>query len=240
MSACLTADVHWLTILDPAAVRGKTRAELLKLATNRAKYAHRAIQYSMKNVSKVSKTGKAHKLRGLPSAPGTPPHVQNSRGGDANMGGLRPLVRSYVEEPSSGLILAGTGYKDTPDHIGRLHEHGGMHKVKNARRTVRRVGEIGEVILPPYAVSQARRSANGADYLKSIQDMHGRYVTVIYRRSRTEKAAAQANRHNERLYGPSESLLKLYPARPAVMRQAAKMDASGESAAKLAEILKAF
>lgn len=211
--------VLWEQRFDPKAIEGRTREEIVKMMRAKCKYAHRSIQRSMKNVGKKSKTGKLHALAGQASPPGTAPHVHNSPGGDANMGGLRPLIRSAVLD-ENGTVTGYVGYVTSREELGKLHEFGGNRQIDNWRRIHRRVRQSGEYILPlgdPGPV--------GAEYVKPAVDLHGHPVNVLYRRSRTAKSAAQANRHNERLYGPDKVAAR-YPRRPAVGPVAQRMGMS--------------
>jgi hypothetical protein len=123
------------------------------------------------------------------SPPGTPPHTRK--------GAFRRAILYAVEKKEQRVVIGPS--LDLISSIGREHEYGGRIRARNTRRTIRRLGGGGEIVLHPRG--------------KPTRDLAGQVVHVVYTKLITQAQVDRANRINKQLYGP-EMLDSELPPRP--------------------------
>ena len=119
------------------------------------------------------------------SAPGEPPRAIRPH----------PWIRQhlyYSFDPSVGSVVVGPVMMPAGSGAPRTLEHGGMARIRNRRRMIRRVGRVGEIAVGG-RTSRATRMT---------EDASGNTVAVTYVRLKTAAMADRANRLQQQLYGP--------------------------------------
>jgi hypothetical protein len=161
--------------------------------------AQRSMRYVQSEELQLQKVaaGKRKRVRLSQASPaGSPPHAVQPH----------PLIRKflfYALDPTTGTLVVGPERLPRGTGAPAVHEHGGTVRTrkKNPRRTLRRVGDGGEV------------RVDGKPTNKTKLNTDGRLVN--YCRLRTGAQAERANRLNAELYGPFMiAETKTYPPRP--------------------------
>jgi len=169
--------------------------------------ARRSMRYvtSVREQQRQKRAGERRRITGEKalSAPRTPPHAVQPHPWLRGETGTRYGVFFALDPQRASVVIGPNLMPGRPYNLPHLHEFGGRVRVKNPRRSVRKVGSSGEVRI---GGRPARTSHFGYDRL-------GRPVMVTYARLRTGAQVARANILNESLYGPS-SYMATYPARP--------------------------
>lgn len=141
----------------------------------------KTMQRSMRYVT-PPKSGKPRKV----SPPGAPPRAVRSH----------PWIRKhtyYAWDPEKKSVVVGPIRFGPKSGAPRRLEHGGRVRMRNPRRTIRRVGDGGEVGL-----------GGSGPTVKPTYDWRGKKVLVRYGKLHTESQARRANELQELIYGPLE------------------------------------
>lgn len=131
--------------------------------------------------------------RKAPSAPGSPP--------SSHLGTLRDLI-FFAYDPAADSVVVGPAISDRPKGAPKTLEFGGLLPQRpNRRRTLRRVGRVGEIrIVGAQTMKRYRKQRTNRTWLKKNKDG----VWVAYAHLKTQAEAQRANELNAQLYGPSE------------------------------------
>lgn len=178
---------------QPEIEKAVERAGKQALARSGARHRLTA-QRSMRYVT-PPKSGKPRRV----SSPGQPPLAVRPH----------PWVRKhwyYAWDPSTKSVVSGPALFGPASGAPRTLEKGGQARIKNRRRTIRRVGDGGEVRIGlPSGMGDLSRTA------KQAIDWRGNAQWVTYAKIRTTAQAALANANNEWLYGPEEFTAQIEP-----------------------------
>jgi hypothetical protein len=150
------------------------------------------------------------------SPPGSPPF--------ANADHSRALLRHrlfYAVDDRAGQVKIGPEL--LPNKLGydvtRVLEEGGTVTVRNRHRTLRRVGQSGEIRLAGYHLVQGKSGAYRSfgffgRSTKVVNVPGGAPRLVVFAKLRTADQAFRANELNAELYGKSILHRATFPARP--------------------------
>ena len=130
-----------------------------------------------------------------PSKAGTPPNTRPPK----NV--LRRSMSFEVDKPAYVVRVGPRG--SLTNGFAQIHEFGGRKRVKNSRRTIRRLGDGGEV----------RDKGPRSKTTKKVTTFQRKKVSVTYATLTSDKMVNNANKLNSQLYGP-KYFNATFPARP--------------------------
>ncbi|HUW99884.1 MAG TPA: hypothetical protein VMY35_02815 [Phycisphaerae bacterium] len=181
-----------------------------------AQRIRRLAQTSMRYVTSTAqqrrliREGKRKRLTPYtPSSPGQPPRAVRPR----------PWVRKFLYYSYNARIhnavIGPAGFPAGSDAPHTL-EFGGRVKIRNVRRTIRRLGDSGEI----------RVGWSGGSTTHAVSDARGITQMVSYALLRTQAQVSRANRLQEQLYGALERAVAVAPRPfmgPAMLAEAPRM-----------------
>jgi len=196
---------------DRDAVMSKVDAASRKALAKSGARLRLIAQRSMRYVAESKNPGKP---RRRVSSPGQPPLAVRQH----------PFIRKFLyfsyDEATKSVIVGPAGFGKSAPASG-IMEHGGPAKIRNRRRTRRRIGGSGEIGIGLF-------DKNGGRSTRLVPDTLLGAVPVTYARLMTAAQASRANRLNEMLYGPAVKRVTVAPRPfmgPALVKESAKMAA---------------
>lgn len=168
---------------QPAVIRAMDRATVKVF--NRFSATTRLI--ARRSIRAIGKKGAASK-------PGQPPKSRT--------GLLREHIY-YSYDPGAKSVVIGAALFARSSWAQSTLEHGGTIRKKNPRRTIRKVGDVGEIRIKA-AGHAGGRTATGQFKAASAAE-------VAYVRLTSGAQVDRANRLNEEIYGPAEINAKIAP-----------------------------